>query len=69
MELGVLDKKVFKGSWPDTNASKPRWRLPKLVPLNKTGQYSGGDEGNTTLPIGINKVISLAILDSEVHKF
>ena len=38
----------------------------ELVPLNKVGDYCEGDDGNTTLPIEINEVKSLEILDSGV---
>ena len=36
----------------------------ELVPLNKVGDYSEGNNSNTTLPIEYNDVQSLAILDS-----
>ena len=35
------------------------------VPLNKVGDYSEGNDSNTTLPVEYNDVQSLAILDSE----
>ena len=34
------------------------------VPINKVGEYSEGDRGNTTLPLEFEKIISTAILDS-----
>ena len=42
---------------------KPNVRC-EPVPLNKVGDYSEGNDSNTTLPIEFNKVQSLAILDS-----
>ena len=36
---------------------------PTHVPNNKVGQYEG-DDGDTTLPVTINKMKSIAILDS-----
>lgn len=39
-------------------------KQPIPVPLNKVGKYCEDDEGNTTLPVKIEKVISTAILDS-----
>ena len=38
----------------------------KPVPINKVGDYYGGEDGNTTLPVTFNNVTSLAILDSGV---
>ena len=38
---------------------------PTPIPINKVGQYEG-DDGNTTLPVTINKMKSIAILDSGV---
>ena len=34
------------------------------VPLNKVGEVIEKDEGNTTLPVEIDSIISMAILDS-----
>ena len=34
------------------------------VPINKVGDYCEGEDSNTTLPIELNEVQSLAILDS-----
>ena len=34
------------------------------VPINKVGQYCEDDQGNATLPMEINDVVSMAILDS-----
>ena len=34
------------------------------VSINKVGQYCEDDQGNATLPLEINKVVSSAILDS-----
>ena len=36
---------------------------PTPIPVNKVGQHEGED-GNTTLPVTINKMKSIAILDS-----
>lgn len=34
------------------------------MPLNKVGKYYEDDEGNTMLPMEVNKIVSIAILDS-----
>ena len=34
------------------------------VPINKVGQYFEDDHGNATLPMEINGIVSMAILDS-----
>lgn len=39
-------------------------KQPIPVPLNKVGKYCEDDEGNMTLPVQIEKVKSIAILDS-----
>ena len=43
--------------------TKPAVRC-ELVSLNKVGDYSKGNDSNTTFPIDFNKVQGLAILDS-----
>ena len=42
---------------------KPNIRC-ELVPLNKVGDYSEGNNSNTTFPVEYNEVQNLAILDS-----
>ena len=34
------------------------------VPVHKVGEYKAKDEGNTTLPIEMASIVSIAILDS-----
>ena len=34
------------------------------VPINKVGNYSEGEDGNTTLPVKFNDIKNMAILDS-----
>ena len=43
--------------------TKPNMRC-EPVPLKKVGDYSEGNDSNTTLPIEFNEVQNLAILNS-----
>ena len=50
-----------------TNESEQQKRVNcEPFPINKVGDYCEGEDGNTTLPVKLNKVTSLAILDSGV---
>ena len=51
-------KKVVKEAKPNVRCES--------VPLNKVGDYSEGNDNNTTLPIEYNDVQILAIMDSGV---
>ena len=46
-------------------------RVPRIqdkaqtcIPVNKVGEYQGKDDGNTTLPVELSCIKSVAILDS-----
>ena len=48
----------------ETQKTPKETKPPILVPLNKVGKYCEDDEGNMTLPVQIENVKSIAILDS-----
>ena len=58
---GFQNKKIPVEEIP-TQESSPSTKIN--VPVNRVGGKTKDDEGNTTLPVKINKVESIAILDS-----
>ena len=56
LPLADAIKKVVKETKPNVRCEP--------VPLNKVGDYSEGNNSNTTLPVEYNDIQSLAILDS-----
>ena len=64
MDQGLWDKKnkLEEVLEPKTVVSKPSTKI--RVQINKVGGTTEDDEGNTTLPVEINKIKSIAILDS-----
>lgn len=64
------DQRRLRRNFEPTGARKAKAtkldnKQPIPMPIKKVGKYYKDDEGNTTLPIEIGKVISTAILDSE----
>ena len=61
---GILSKPTFppKVHMHDIVSLADKQVMP--VPINKVGQYCEDDQGNATLPMEINDVVSMAILDS-----
>ena len=64
MDQGLWNKdhKLEEVLKPRTVVSKPSTKI--RVQINKVGGTAEDDEGNTTLPVEINKIKSIAILDS-----
>ena len=63
-DQGVFSKPTFlpKVHMHDIASQADKQVMP--VPINKVGQYCEDDQGNATLPMEINDVVSMAILDS-----
>lgn len=62
IKQGFWNKKIHVEEIP-TLESNPSTKI-KVPVNNKVGGKAEDDEGNTTLPIKINKVESIAIMDS-----
>ena len=60
-ERGFWNKKIQVEEIP-TLESSPSTKIN--VPVNRVGGKAEEDEGNTTLPVKINKIESIAVLDS-----
>ena len=58
-EQGILKPQMQDVGGKSTTKAATIW-----VPLNKVGEVIKKDEGNTTLPVEVESIISMAILDS-----
>ena len=62
--MGLWNDKLTMDKVLKTKIVVSRHSMKALVQVNKLGDKAEDDEGNTTLPIEIKNVKSIAILDS-----
>ena len=63
-DVGLWNKELTLDKVLKTNTDVSRNSIKAPIQVNKVGEKVEDDEGNTTLPITINNVKSIAILDS-----
>ena len=63
-DVGLWNKELTLDKVLKTNTVVSRHSIKAPIQVNKVGEKAEDDEGNTTLPVTINNVKSIAILDS-----
>ena len=63
-DVGLWNKELTLDKVLKTKTVVSRHSIKALVQVNKVGKKIEDDEGNTTLPVTINNVKSIVILDS-----
>ena len=66
-EPGVWNENIYlKEVLHNLSKIEIKKRVQIQVPVHKVGEYNAKDEGNTTLPIEMARIVSIAILDNEL---